>query len=160
MSWVNLVYYKSNKLINYVSPTILLSSIAMIVWFSRLKLKGTIISKLSPLAFGIYLFQLNQVIWNSVIKGKFAFVAQMSVVKGVFLSLCFADLCVRLDCGVHQACHCEMDQNPPTEQTHCDAVQFDHNKDWFPPEVMDHMEAMLVLAKKRRTSSIGIYVLL
>ena len=57
------------RLTNYVSPTILASGLIMVVLFSRLRLKGTVISKLSPLAFGIYLFQLSPVIWNNCLRG-------------------------------------------------------------------------------------------
>ena len=46
------------------SPTILLSGILMVVLFSRIRISGSIIQKISPLTFGIYLFQLNAVIWN------------------------------------------------------------------------------------------------
>ena len=58
------------------------SAIIMVVLFSRLRLSGTIISKIAPLAFGVYLFQNNSVIWEQI-KGKFAFVAQMPVGLGV-----------------------------------------------------------------------------
>ncbi len=61
-TWLKFLWSGSGELINYVSPTILLSGIIMVVLFSRLNLKGTIISKLSPLAFGIYLFQMNEVV--------------------------------------------------------------------------------------------------
>lgn len=52
------------QLISYVSPTILLSGMIMVVLFSRLPIKCKFVSKVSPLAFGIYLFQLNQVVWH------------------------------------------------------------------------------------------------
>lgn len=77
-------------LVNYVSPTILLSGMIMVILFSRLHLKGTIIAKLSPLAFGIYLFQLNQVIWNNIIKDAFAFVVSKNIVIGVLYVFAFA----------------------------------------------------------------------
>lgn len=64
----------------------------MVVLFSKLKLKGTIIAKLSPLAFGIYLFQSNQVIWNNVIKDAFAFVVQKNIVIGVIYAFLFASI--------------------------------------------------------------------
>ena len=73
-TWGKHVFGATNKYTNYVSPSILLCGMIMVVLFSRLKLKGTVISKLSPLAFGIYLFQLNQVVWNILIKNAFTFV--------------------------------------------------------------------------------------
>ena len=64
----------------------------MVVLFSRIKLKGNIISKISPLAIGIYLFQLNQVIWNRYLKGAFSFVVQHSVFIGILYVLALAAL--------------------------------------------------------------------
>ena len=83
VSWVLFIFAERKRWVSYLSPTILLSGILMVVLFSRLKLKGTIISKVSPLAFGIYLFQLNQVIWQRL-KGAFAFVTTHSIKIGVF----------------------------------------------------------------------------
>lgn len=82
-TWGMRVFFKYTKLVNYVSPTILLSGMIMVVLFSRLRLKGTIIAKLSPLAFGIYLFQLNQVIWENIIKEAAVFAASKNIAVGV-----------------------------------------------------------------------------
>ena len=73
----------SDRLTSYVSPTILASGFIMVVMFSRLKLKGTIISKLSPLAFGIYLFHLNPILWKNCLRGSTAFAAKIGVFAGV-----------------------------------------------------------------------------
>lgn len=72
----------SDRLTSYVSPTILASGFIMVVMFSRLKLKGTIISKLSPLAFGIYLFHLNPILWRNL-RESTAFAAHVGVLAGV-----------------------------------------------------------------------------
>lgn len=50
--------------------------------FSRMNLKGTLIAKLSPLAFGIYLFQLNQIVWNYLIEDAFVFVVDKPAILG------------------------------------------------------------------------------
>ncbi len=55
----------------------------MVILFSRLRPKGTVVKKLSPLVFGIYLFQLNPVIWNTYLQGRASFVAQAGVAAGV-----------------------------------------------------------------------------
>ncbi len=94
LTWGVFIFKGNNKLVNYVSPTILLSAIIMVILFSRLRIKGTIISKLSPLAFGIYLFQLNQVIWSVIIKDAVVSVVDKNViVEGIsvfgFASLLF-----------------------------------------------------------------------
>ena len=68
-TWYGRAILGIERLLSYVSPTILASGLIMVVLFSRLRLKGTVISKLSPLAFGIYLFQLNPVIWKNLKEG-------------------------------------------------------------------------------------------
>ncbi len=76
--------FKGDKILtNYISPTVLMSGLIMVILFSRLNLKGNIIRKLSPLAFGIYLFQLNSIIWNNILKEAFVFVASKNIVTGV-----------------------------------------------------------------------------
>lgn len=64
------------------SPTMCLNAIIMVVLFSRLKLKGTIISKLSPYAFGVYLFQLNIIIWARL-ESDCAFISDKSLPVGI-----------------------------------------------------------------------------
>ncbi len=91
-SWAIYIRFGIIRLISYVSPTIVLSGFIMVVLFSRLKLKGTVISKLSPLALGIYFFQLNQVIWVNFLSGAFAFAAQEKLVVGVLYAFAFAAL--------------------------------------------------------------------
>lgn len=83
VTWYVRVFLGIGRLTNYVSPTILASGLIMVVLFSRLRLKGTIISKLSPLAFGIYLFQRNPVIWNTYLQGRASFAAQTGIAAGV-----------------------------------------------------------------------------
>lgn len=72
-----------NIIVSYLSPTILFSGLFMVILFSRIRLNGKIIGKLSPLAFGIYLFHLNKVIWLRIIHDSFAFVASMDIAVGV-----------------------------------------------------------------------------
>lgn len=89
-SWGIRVFIGSGRLINNVSPTILFSGLIMVVLFSRLRLKGKIIAKLSPLAFGIYLFQMNQVIWNYIIKNRFSFIVSEHIIIGILYVLLIA----------------------------------------------------------------------
>lgn len=60
-------------LVSYTSPTMLLSGIALLVLFSKLKLGflGKIISFLSPLCFSVYLIHEHKVIRNKYIAGQF-----------------------------------------------------------------------------------------
>ncbi len=71
------------RLVRYLSPTILLSGIIMVVLFSRLKLKGTLISRLSPLAFGVYLFQLNPTLWKDAVGGSCVWITRQPLVLGI-----------------------------------------------------------------------------
>ena len=61
------------SLVSYMSPTMLLSGIALLVLFSKLKLGflGKIISFLSPLCFSVYLIHEHKVIRNKYIAGQF-----------------------------------------------------------------------------------------
>lgn len=69
--------------LSYVSPLVLTSAILWVVIFTRLQFDGTMIGKFAPLAFGVYLFQLNNVIWNDLIKDAFAFCADKNTIVGV-----------------------------------------------------------------------------
>ena len=83
ITWCVHVFWGTGRLTNYVSPTILASGLIIVVLFSRIKTKGTVISKLSPLTFGIYLFQQNPVIWNNCLKGRTSFAAQVNIAVGI-----------------------------------------------------------------------------
>lgn len=79
ITWIMCVHYGNKIFVNYISPTMILSGLIMVVLFARIHLKGTIISRLSPLAFGIYLFQQNQIIWEKYLNNAFSFVLNKSV---------------------------------------------------------------------------------
>ena len=79
-----------NRLTNYISPTILFNAVLLVVLFSRLHLKGTIITKLSPLAFGIYLLQCNPVILNNIIAGSMTNVSSSPFLTGTLTVLGYA----------------------------------------------------------------------
>lgn len=83
VTWVWRAIVGMGGLSNYLSPSILLSGMIVVILFSRLRLKGTVIARLSPMAFGVYLFHSNQVIWNVVLKDNCAFVATKNIAVGV-----------------------------------------------------------------------------
>ena len=89
-TWVVCDYTGIRSLLSFVLPTILFSGMIMVVLFSRIPAKGTIISKLSPLAFGIYLFQINTVIWNNILCDAAAGIAKKPVLVGIPLVFGFA----------------------------------------------------------------------
>ncbi|MCR4639313.1 acyltransferase family protein [Ruminococcus sp.] len=66
ITWLLYVTTGISSLLTYTSPTILLNGMILVIVFSRIQLKGNVIGKISPLAFGIYLFQLNPVIWDNL----------------------------------------------------------------------------------------------
>ena len=86
VTWCGRVLWDIGRLTSYESPTILASGFIMVVLFSRLRLKGTAVSKLSSLTFGIYLFQLNPVIWK-YLQEKAAFAVWTNITVGVVYTL-------------------------------------------------------------------------
>lgn len=68
--------YNIHMFYSYVAPTIVFNALLLVVLFSRIRLKGTIISKISPLVFGVYLFQMSHVIWYELLQNRFAFIAE------------------------------------------------------------------------------------
>lgn len=92
VTWIVYTFLGIDRLVNYISPTILLSGLIMVILFSRIKLKGNVISKISSLTLGIYLFQLNQVVWNNIIENAFCFIVNKNIVLGVLLVLFFAGI--------------------------------------------------------------------
>lgn len=87
-TWAVHVFLGIEALTKYVSPPVLMCAILMVVLFSRLRLKGRILARLTPLVFGVYLFQLNPVIWNSVMKYAFLFVSS----ENIFIEV--MDVCI------------------------------------------------------------------
>lgn len=92
VTWILYTVCKIDRILSYLSPTVLLSGIVLVVLFSRLPLKGRLIRNLSPLAFGIYLFQLNSIIWKEVLYNAFVFIADQSVVVGLIHVFLYAFL--------------------------------------------------------------------
>lgn len=88
LSWGVFQLFRSTVLITYVSPTIVLNAWILVTLFSRLRLKGDWIRRLSPLAFGVYLFQCNTVIWHRVLGRALAFCGQAPI--GIALCWIFA----------------------------------------------------------------------
>ena len=83
------VFFDIGRISNYISPTMVINGLILVTLFSRIKIRGKLIAKISPLAFGIYLFQLSPVIWNNILKDRTAFIAS----KPVYIGICLAFLC-------------------------------------------------------------------
>ena len=91
-TWLFYTVGKIDRILSYTSPTVLLSGIVLVVIFSRLSLKGHLIRYLSPLAFGIYLFQLNSIMWNEVLHDAFIHIVNQSLVVGIIHVFAYAFL--------------------------------------------------------------------
>ena len=92
VTWFTYVFLHTELLLQDISPTMVASALLLIVIFSRIRLKGGLLKKLSPLVFGIYLFQLSPVIWEHVIKNAFSFIADAPLVLGTVYVLAFSAL--------------------------------------------------------------------
>ena len=90
ITWYSYVHLEYTHLLSYISPTILFNGLIMVILFKRLKLKTNIFSKFAPLALGIYLLQLNQVIWNNILFDKFVFILNHRTIIGVLYVVLFA----------------------------------------------------------------------
>ncbi len=79
-------FVDTGRAFEYVSPFMVVNAIILVIVFYKIKLNlktEKIIRKLAPLAFGIYLFQMNYVIWNDCINHSFAFLSEMQLLSGV-----------------------------------------------------------------------------
>jgi len=80
------LYNLHHIFISYISPTIVVAAIALLVWFSKIKIGkalSKIISFIAPLTFGVYLVHVNKVIWKNIILNRFADFANFSTYKMV-----------------------------------------------------------------------------
>lgn len=88
------------KLQNYVSPTVLIGSMALLLWFSKLNPGNwmcKVISKLAPLSFGVYLIHVHPLIFKKVITGLFIPLSSLRT-RWIIIAL---PLCVL---GLYTAC--------------------------------------------------------
>lgn len=74
ISWGLYILLDDNRLIQYVSPTILLCAMCLVVLFSRIDIKSKLVSFISPLCLGIYLFQTNEIIQEKFMHWGFTFI--------------------------------------------------------------------------------------
>ncbi len=71
-------WHPSSLLINYVSPFMLIAAIALLVFFINLKIPAKLtkaITLISSLSFSVYLIHTHPLVFEHVLKGKFAFLA-------------------------------------------------------------------------------------
>lgn len=72
------------RITTYLSPTIILMSVSLLLFFAQLKFRHKtaekIIAALGKHSFGVYLIHVSPVVWNELIFYKFTFIAKMSPV--------------------------------------------------------------------------------
>ncbi len=95
--------FNGNLFIGYYSPFILSSAAFLLLFCSKLKIKGKIpkflIKTLAPASFGVYLIHTNPLIWESIIKNRFVGYAASSTPKLVLLVLVTA-VAIYLACSL------------------------------------------------------------
>ena len=90
----------SNLLISYISPTIVLSGVFMVKFFTKVKLNKLttkVVSIMSPLAFGVYLIHTQYFIWNYW-ENKFKDFAYMNPLL-LFISVILMAFAIYLICS-------------------------------------------------------------
>ncbi len=81
-----------DRFVNFTSIFVLLGSIALLMFFVRINMAGPVkkVTKfVSPMAFGVYLIHVHPCVWNYVLAGRFAFLAEQSwivMILGVLAS--------------------------------------------------------------------------
>lgn len=101
----SLVGQAMSSLVSYTSPTMLISAVCLVVYFSKLSFEAKPIIKfietLAPISFGVYLIHAEPLIWVNVLSGAFDFLASIHPVKligGVILiSLSIFAVCSFID---------------------------------------------------------------
>ena len=88
------VFAHSSVLIEYMSPTVLVSSVCLVILFSRLKIRSGLLRRVTPLVFSAYLLQDNQLVRELLIKDRFASHASPLIVVAAGLA------CLVIGCAV------------------------------------------------------------
>lgn len=81
--------FKSQIFMSYISPTIVIYAISLLLLFYRIKINScqNMIVYFSRLTFGVYLFQCSYFVWNYVIDDSFVFIANINMFRGILLVL-------------------------------------------------------------------------
>ena len=100
ITWASCVFLGTQRLFVYISPTVLGCAIGLVIIFSRIKIKGTIVKKMVPYSFGIYLLQVSPVVWYGLIRDSFSFIASQPLPIGIVCILAGAGLIFGVGFGV------------------------------------------------------------
>lgn len=100
-------FLRPDLLVSYTSPAILLSALFLLALFRKLRVPegrpARTVNFLAPLAFGVYLIHTHPLIWNFVLRDRFADLAQLPpllcaggallAAGGIFLACTAVELC-------------------------------------------------------------------
>jgi surface polysaccharide O-acyltransferase-like enzyme len=96
-NWTTSVYGEARYgrlLFSYASPTIVICAFCLLMIFSRLKCRGRVLRGLirffSPLAFSVYLLQLQPYFWEYVLAGRYQFIAKLGPAAACLMVLVMA----------------------------------------------------------------------
>ena len=102
--WISTIVGEGQSL-QYTFPSVLLGSIALFLFFSRVKIKGRVWTKLiaffAPLSFAVYLIHMQPIIKIQFLTGSSTFLlnaspnvalcASIAIVIGLFVAMCLVD---------------------------------------------------------------------
>ncbi len=89
------VMYGENRLISYISPTILGAAVCLLLFCSKIKVRSTFhkpLKTISPMVFQISIFHSHYFFWNFLIDGRYVHFLDLPVplmVLGIFLATSF-----------------------------------------------------------------------
>ncbi len=83
LAFIGKTILEKESLLNYNSPFILFSAAALLLLFRRIKVKGKFkirtIGMLTRTSFGVYIIHTNPLVWNRILAGSFAGLAQLPI---------------------------------------------------------------------------------
>ena len=104
LTWVLKFHTKNGGVtVNYISPTILISAVALLVGFSKLRLRPfrRIIFFLAPGAFGVFLIHSHPLIWTTFMQGRYehfgAYPAWQMLLSVLLAVICLYLVCTAID---------------------------------------------------------------
>lgn len=87
ISWLPIVAFRNTTFTSCLSPTMVFQGMVLIELFSRLQKVPAFLTKISSLAFGVYLFHENNYVRTLIVKDKFLFVKDLNLIQGYFVVL-------------------------------------------------------------------------
>ena len=87
---VSKVILDSDLIVSYISPFLVSYAIIEVIVFSRIKLNGNGLLKITPFVFGVYLFHLNPVVWDNISLIKYLPYIQSNILYGCAIVIIYA----------------------------------------------------------------------